>query len=100
MIQFAIEPEVVGMWLVGRPTVSFTELGEKDAAGLAMSTAKFKVVVPDPFPLRAVMVYNVEEEGAVGIPVMMQVALLMERPSGSAGEVLQMVGVPPESVGV
>ena len=100
IVQFAIELEVVGMWFVGCPTVSFTKLGEKDTVGLAINTAKFSVVVPDPFPLRAVMVYTVEEEGAVGTPVMMQVALPMEMPSGSAGEAVQIVGVPPERVGV
>jgi hypothetical protein len=55
--------------------------------------------VAEPAPFVAVTVYEAELDATVGVPLMTQVAL-MTRPAGSAGLVVQLVGVPPVRVGV
>jgi hypothetical protein len=46
-----------------------------------------------------VTAYEVAETALVGVPLMRQVELLMERPSGSSGEIEQLViGAPPPEI--
>ena len=51
-------------------------------------------------PTVAVMVYFVNEEVAVGVPVMTHVVVFKLKPAGSEGDTEQTVGVPPVLFGV
>jgi hypothetical protein len=56
-------------------------------------------VLAELMELDAVMVYSVEARVAVGVPLIVPVAVLNSRPEGRAGEIEYEVGVPPEKVG-
>ena len=70
------------------------------AAGAPPVTSIVTVAVADPPVFVAVTVYVAEAEFAVGVPLMRPDAELKDNPAGSAGEIVQLVAVPPELVGV
>lgn len=55
-MQFVMRPVVVGACITAISMLSSTELGEKDRAGLGMSTLRFSVAVADPVLFDAVMI--------------------------------------------
>ena len=56
MRQPEIVPVVTAVCVADIPTVSITVFGENDTVGFAMTTAKFKTVLPVPVLLESVMV--------------------------------------------
>ena len=63
-------------------------------------TVMVTVAVELPPVLLAVTVYCVEEDTAVGVPLIAPVELENRRPAGKLGEIVQEVTVPPPALGV
>src|SRR5712691_10170345 len=61
--------------------------------GVPLITLRFRTVVPRPVLFESVMVYAVEEDATLAVPVMLHVALML-RPVGRAGEMRQPDTVP------
>ena len=68
--------------------------------GAISLTWMVNVAVPLPPALVAVIVYDVDEETAVGVPPTAPVLLLNVSPAGSAGEIDHEATGPPLAVGV
>ena len=68
--------------------------------GAATLTVMVTMAVALPPVLVAVTVYDVEDEMAVGVPLMAPVDVSKERPAGSVPEIDHDVTVPPLEVGV
>ena len=68
--------------------------------GITSLTVILTVAVELPPVLLAVTVYCVEEDTAVGVPLMAPVELENRRPAGKVGEIDQEVTVPPPALGV
>ena len=68
--------------------------------GAATLTVMITMAVALPPVLVAVTVYDVEDEMAVGVPLMAPVDVSKERPAGSVPEIDHDVTVPPLEVGV
>ena len=71
-----------------------------DGATTPLTTSILNDVVVLPAKLVASTLYFVEEERAVGVPVIAQVVEFILKPAGMVGEIVQEVGVPPDIVGV